>query len=131
MGILKLFISFVSFSLLGGSSLAVYSGLLVEIFYPPIFAEFWGGWWVTWVAIASLVFFIRSHLKNRILVQDRDGADFQTGVILLYVEDLKRGTNKDIGPKDIFEMASRNKGADALMKSIPIAEPDEKKCNQR
>jgi hypothetical protein len=30
----------------------------------------------------------------------------------LYVEDLKRGTNKDIGPKDIFEMASRSKGFD-------------------
>jgi hypothetical protein len=25
----------------------------------------------------------------------------------LYVEDLKRGTNKDIGLKDIFEMGSR------------------------
>jgi len=24
----------------------------------------------------------------------------------LYVEDLKRGTNKDMGPKDIFEMGS-------------------------
>ena len=23
------------------------------------------------------------------------------------VEDLKRGTNKDMGPKDIFEMASK------------------------
>ncbi len=51
-------------------------------------------------------FNIRSHLKNRILVQDRGGAEFQTGGILLYVEDLKRGTNKDIGPKDIFETAS-------------------------
>jgi hypothetical protein len=40
------------------------------------------------------------------LVQDRGGIEFQTGGILLYVEDLKRGTNKDIGPKDIFEMAS-------------------------
>jgi hypothetical protein len=40
------------------------------------------------------------------LVQNRGGAEFQTGAILLYVEDLKRGTNKDIGPKDIFEMAS-------------------------
>jgi hypothetical protein len=49
---------------------------------------------------------IRTHLKNRILVQDRGGAEFQTGGILLYVEDLKRGTNKDIGPKDIFEMGS-------------------------
>jgi len=40
------------------------------------------------------------------LVQDRGGAEFQTAGILLYVEDLKRGTNKDIGPKDIFEMGS-------------------------
>ena len=24
----------------------------------------------------------------------------------MYVEDFKRGTNKDIGPKDIFEMGS-------------------------
>jgi hypothetical protein len=48
----------------------------------------------------------RTHLKNRILVQDRGGAEFQTGGILLYVEDLKRGTNKDVGPKDIFEMSS-------------------------
>jgi hypothetical protein len=24
----------------------------------------------------------------------------------LYVEELKRGTNKDIGPEDIFEMSS-------------------------
>ena len=50
----------------------------------------------------------RTRLKNRILVQDRGGAEFQTGGILLYVEDLKRGTNRDIGPKDIFEMASKN-----------------------
>jgi hypothetical protein len=40
------------------------------------------------------------------LVQDRGGAEFQTAGILLYFEDLKRGTNKDIGPKDIFEMSS-------------------------
>ena len=48
----------------------------------------------------------RAHLKNRILVQDRGGAEFQTAGNLLVVEDLKRGTNKDIGPKDIFEMGS-------------------------
>jgi hypothetical protein len=54
---------------------------------------------------SAIVF--RIHLKNRILVQDCGGAEFQTGGILLYVEDLKRGTNKDIGPKDIFEMGSR------------------------
>jgi hypothetical protein len=49
---------------------------------------------------------IRTHLKNKILVQDRGGAEFYTGGILLYVEDLKRGLNKDIGPKDIFELGS-------------------------
>jgi hypothetical protein len=43
------------------------------------------------------------------LVQDRTGAEFQTAGILLYVEDLKRGTNKDIGPKDIFEIASKKR----------------------
>jgi len=48
----------------------------------------------------------RTHLKNRILVQDRGGAELKTGGILLYVEDLKRDTNKDMGPKDIFEMGS-------------------------
>jgi hypothetical protein len=40
------------------------------------------------------------------LVQDHGGAEFKTGGILLYVEDFKRGTNKDIGPKDIFDMGS-------------------------
>jgi len=44
------------------------------------------------------------------LVQDRDGVEFHTAGILLYVEDLKRGTNKDFGQKDIFEMGS-NKNA--------------------
>jgi len=40
------------------------------------------------------------------LVPDRGGAEFKTAGNLLVVEDLKRGTNKDMGPKDIFEMAS-------------------------
>jgi hypothetical protein len=31
---------------------------------------------------------------------------FKPEVRLRRIEDLKRGTNKDIGPKDIFEMAS-------------------------
>jgi hypothetical protein len=48
----------------------------------------------------------RTYLKNRILVQDRDGAEFKTGGILLYVEDFKRGSNKEIGPKEIFEIGS-------------------------
>ena len=50
--------------------------------------------------------FVRTYLKNRILVQDRGGAEFNTGGILLYVEDFKRGSNKDIGPKNFFEIGS-------------------------
>jgi len=49
---------------------------------------------------------IRSHFKNRILVQNRGGAVFQTGGILKYFEDLKQGPNKEFGPKDFFEIAS-------------------------
>jgi hypothetical protein len=49
----------------------------------------------------------RSHLKNRILVPDRGGAEFKTAGNPRVVEDLKRGTNKDMGPKDIFEIASK------------------------
>ena len=43
------------------------------------------------------------------MVQGRGGDEFQTAGILEYFEDLKRGTNKDIGPKDIFEIASIKK----------------------
>jgi len=50
--------------------------------------------------------FSRSHFKNRILVQGRGGDEFETAGILEYFEDWKRGTNKDIGPKGIFEIAS-------------------------
>ncbi len=50
----------------------------------------------------------RSHLKIRILVQGQGGAEFQPAGILLYVEDLKRGHNAGIGPKDFFEIASNS-----------------------
>jgi hypothetical protein len=50
----------------------------------------------------------RSHLKIRILVQDQGGADVQPAGILKYSEELKRGPNKEIGPKGFFEMASNN-----------------------
>jgi hypothetical protein len=49
---------------------------------------------------------IRSPLKKRILFPDRGGVEFKTAGNLLVVEDLKRGTNKEMGPKDIFGMAS-------------------------
>jgi hypothetical protein len=44
------------------------------------------------------------------LVQYRGGAEFQPAGILEYFEDLKRGTNKEIGPKDFFETASNDCG---------------------
>jgi hypothetical protein len=61
-------------------------------------ALFWTGHY-----IEDTVFdFYRSHLKYRILVQGRGGSEFQTGGILRYFEDLKRGTNKEIGQKGAF-----------------------------
>jgi len=45
-----------------------------------------------------------THLKNRILAQDRCGAGFQTAGNLWVVEDLKRGTNppKKAGGRKTF-----------------------------
>jgi len=51
----------------------------------------------------------RSHLKNRILAQGQGGAEDQPAGILQYSEELKRGPNTEIGPKDFFEMASRDR----------------------
>jgi hypothetical protein len=48
---------------------------------------------------------IISHLKKRILVQDRGGS----AGILKYVEGLKQRPNKEIGPKGFFEIAYSNK----------------------
>ncbi|HAY38294.1 MAG TPA: hypothetical protein DCY53_02480 [Desulfobacteraceae bacterium] len=48
----------------------------------------------------------RSHLKNRILAQGQGGAEFQTAGIRQYSEELRRGSNTEIGPKEFFEMAS-------------------------
>ena len=48
----------------------------------------------------------RSHLKKRILVKYRGGGEFQPAGIHQYFEDLKRATNKEIWPKDFFEIAS-------------------------
>jgi hypothetical protein len=48
------------------------------------------------------VFYIRSRLKNRILVQVQGGTEFQSADILKYFEELKRGPNTEIGTKDFF-----------------------------
>ncbi len=49
------------------------------------------------------------RLKKRILVQDHGGSGFQTAGMLAYGEDLKPGSNKDLGPKYLFEMASNSR----------------------
>ena len=53
---------------------------------------------------------IEAVFKIRILVQGRGGAEFKTAGIHQYSEDFKRGTNKDMGPKDNFETASIKRG---------------------
>ena len=50
---------------------------------------------------------IRSHLKKRVLVQVQGGAELQPAGILQYSEELKQGTNTEIGPKNFFEIASK------------------------
>jgi hypothetical protein len=42
------------------------------------------------------------------------GPSFKPQVRLRLIEDLKRGTNKDIGPKDIFERAFNWRGNTTL-----------------
>jgi len=49
---------------------------------------------------------IRSHLKNKMLVQCQGGLEFQPTGILKYFEELKRELNTGFGSKDIFEIAS-------------------------
>jgi hypothetical protein len=49
---------------------------------------------------------VRSHLKNRMLVQGQGEAEVQPAGILQYSDELKRGPNAEIEPKDIFEVAS-------------------------
>ena len=51
---------------------------------------------------------VRSHLKNKILVQSQGELNFQPAGILQYFEDLKRENNTEFGPKDIFEIAYSN-----------------------
>ena len=52
---------------------------------------------------------IRSHLKKRVLVQVQGGPELQSAGILKYSEELKQGTNTEIGPKNFFEMASKKR----------------------
>ena len=64
---------------------------------------------VTWIfeirsAVAELD--TANHLKIRTLVQGQGGFEFRPAGMLEYIEDLKRGPNAEIGPEDLFEIAS-------------------------
>ena len=50
------------------------------------------------VFFIKLSYDIRSHLKNRILVQDQGGAEVQPAGILKYSEELKREPNTETCP---------------------------------
>lgn len=52
--IIKFTFDLLSFGLLGGSSLAIFSGIFVELIYPKIFIEYWHVWWGGWVMGAAL-----------------------------------------------------------------------------
>jgi hypothetical protein len=64
-----------------------------------------------WIAIQKqdTLNVIRRYLKNRILAQGQGETMFQPTVILKYFEELKPGSNAEIGPIDIFETASRKR----------------------
>jgi hypothetical protein len=53
--------------------------------------------------------FFRSCFNIRIFVRDQGEAEIQTADILMYVEDLKRVINADIGRKDFFEAVSMSR----------------------
>ena len=61
----------------------------------------------------------RSHLKIRILVQGQGEPEFQPAGILKYVEDLKRGVNTEIEPKNHFEIASMDITASTASNAVP------------
>jgi len=61
-----------------------------------------------------IVQYIKSYLKIRILAQGQGGSENQPAGILKYVEVLKRGTNAEIGLKNIFEMISITKTLDLV-----------------
>jgi hypothetical protein len=49
-----------------------------------------------------------NRYMSKYQIKYRGGAEFQPAGIHQYFEDLKRGTNKEIGPKDFFEIASNS-----------------------
>jgi hypothetical protein len=63
--ILKSILSLVSFAVLGGLSLAIYSGIAIELIYPEIFNDYWKIWWKGWVLIALAWFLLKSQKQTR------------------------------------------------------------------
>jgi hypothetical protein len=65
MHILKSILSLICFAVLGGLSLAIYSGIAVELIYPGIFNSYWRIWWKGWVLIALAWFLYKSKKRPR------------------------------------------------------------------
>ena len=53
-----------------------------------------------------MLLYSRSHLKKRVLAQVQGGPELQPAGIHKYSEELKQGTNTEIGLKNFFEIAS-------------------------
>ena len=85
------------------------------------------GWYLLseWMTTFSYSFWIasrkvsyRSHLKNRILAQVQGGIEFQPADILKYFEELKPGSNTEIGTKELFEIVSNMFGINYNMSMV-------------
>jgi hypothetical protein len=62
--ILKSIFNLISFTVLGGFSLAIYSGIAIELIYPEIFNDYWRVWWRGWVFIALVWYLLKSRNKQ-------------------------------------------------------------------
>ncbi len=62
--ILKFIFNLFSFIVIGGLSLAIYSGIAIELIYPEIFNDYWKIWWKGWVLIALAWFLLKSQKQT-------------------------------------------------------------------
>ena len=62
--LLKFVLSLLSFMVLGGFYLAIYSGIVIELIWPEIFNDYWEIWWRGWVLIALAWFLLKSKKQT-------------------------------------------------------------------
>ena len=61
---IKICLEIISFCILGGSSLAILSGMFVEMIYPKFFSQYWVVWWRGWLIIALIWALIDKERKG-------------------------------------------------------------------